>query len=135
MLLEESPEAFYRNFLDCRVRLLALPVPAGHPLVEFETPHGLIRAMDRGVPPAPSGNIEVVLHGVAHRAGRADVAPGFVPLGGGRYRLNGRVEKLGGAGWYCLRGPVPVVIFSWIALEADTGVWVDTEPPLFAFRP
>ncbi len=135
MLLEESPEAFYQRFADCRVSLLALPVPVGYPLIEFETPFGLLRAMDRGIPPAPSGTVEVVIHGVLHRAGRTEGRPGATALPGGRYRLNGRVEKLDGAGWYCLRVPVPVVIFSPIALPADTGIWVETEPPLFAFRP
>ena len=135
MPLEESPETFYQAHPGCRIELRALPVPAGYPLLELETPAGLLRAMDRGVPPAPRGPIEVLLHAVVHRFGPGQGVPELVPLPGGRYRIGGEVRRVLGEGRYCFLGPVPLLLLSEAPLPQGSPLWIESEPPLLAFRP
>ncbi len=135
MPLEDSPETFFQRFAPCRIELRSLPVPAGYPLLELETPEGLLRAMDRGAPPAPRGPVELVLHAVARRFGPAEGPPAIVALAGGRHRFVGRVQAALEEGWYCFSTAVPLVVYSATPLPPSTLLWVESEPPLFAYRP
>ncbi len=135
MALEEHPEGFYERFRDCAVRLTVLPAPDGHPLLELAGPEGLLYAFDRGAPPVPPGEQDVLLHGVA-RAFEPYRGPAYLrPLAGGGYRAAGQVQKDLGSGFYCFDAGVRLLIHAAADWRVGDELEVELAPPLMGFRP
>ncbi len=134
MTYEESPEAFAERFGDHAVGVELLPQPLGYPLLEAVTPAGILYPFDRGAPPAPTGQVDLVLHATVETFRYRQGASAARPLSGGRYLLNGRVRSELEPGFYLLDCGVPLVLASEEPLESGMDIEVTTEPPLMAFR-
>jgi hypothetical protein len=63
--LEESPETFFARFQAHAVEVHLFPEPWGSPLLEVGVGGFILYAFDRGAPPAPTGRVRALLHGVA----------------------------------------------------------------------
>lgn len=134
MAYEESPEVFAERFAEHAVGVELLPQPFGYPLLEAVTPAGVLYPFDRGAPPAPTGQVELVLHATVETFKYRQGTPGVRELPGGRYRLRGRVRRELEPGFYLMDCGVPLVLASEEPLEAGMDIEVTTEPPLMAFR-
>ena len=64
----ESPEAFFERFRDLAVEAYLYPVPWSFPLLLAKTEAGFLYAMDRGAPPAPTGKVRALFHGLVQEA-------------------------------------------------------------------
>jgi len=128
--IEESPEAFYQRFQAHALEVYLFPEPWGSPLVEVLCGEQVVYAFDRGAPPAPTGRVKALLHGVVREAKPLEGAP-FLRREGPTYRLGGRARALGD-GFYLLEAPVPVLVHGEAPLpeEAEALLW----PPLMLFR-
>ncbi len=134
MAYEESPEYFAEHFADHAVNVELLPYPFGYPLLEAITPVGVLYPFDRCAPPAPTGQVELVLHASVESFRYRRHAPGIEELSGGRYRLKGRVQAELEPGFYLMDCGLPLVLASEKPLEEGMDIEVTTEPPLMAFR-
>ncbi|ETN89304.1 hypothetical protein AN926_05095 [Thermus scotoductus] len=128
--IEESPESFFARFRTYAVEAHLFPEPWGSPVLEAMVQGQILYAFDRGAPPAPTGVVPVLLHGVVRRAKPLEGAA-FLEREGASYRLGGRTTPLG-EGFYLLQAPVPVVVHAEVPLpeEAEVLLW----PPLMLFR-
>ncbi len=130
MALEESPETFFHRFQDHALEVHLFPEPWGSPLLEVLVRGQVVYAFDRGAPPAPSGRVRALLHGLVREARPLSQDP-FLEREGPAYRLGGRARPLG-EGFYLLEGPIPLLVHSETPLpeRAEVHLW----PPLMLFR-
>lgn len=128
--IEESPESFLDRFCAYTVEAYLFPEPWGNPLLEALVQGQVVYAFDRGTPPAPTGLVRVLLHGVVREAKPLE-GEVFLEREGASYRMGGRATPLG-EGFYLLEGPVRVVVHSHLPLAE--GVQVLLWPPLMLFR-
>ncbi|WP_038047331.1 hypothetical protein [Thermus caliditerrae] len=128
--LEENPEAFYARFQAHALHAHLFPEPWGSPVLEVLVQGHILYAFDRGAPPAPTGPVRILLHGVAREVKPLEREP-FVERQGSAYRLGGPFHPLG-EGFYLLESPVPVVVHADQPLpeRAEVLLW----PPLMLFR-
>lgn len=128
--IEESPEAFFERFRDLAVEAYLYPVPWGFPLLLAKTEAGFLYAMDRGTPPAPTGKVRALFHGLVQEA-----LPYRKPLlrrEGPRYRVAGEVRPLG-EGFYGVELPgLPLLVHSEAPLPERAELLLF--PPLMLFR-
>jgi hypothetical protein len=129
-VLEESPESFFARFQAHALEAHLLPEPWGSPLLEVLAAGQVVWAFDRGAPPAPTGRVRVLLHGVVREA-RPWAGEPFLEREGASYRLGGRATPLG-EGFYLLETTLPVVVHAETSLPE--GVAVLLWPPLMLFR-
>lgn len=130
--VEDSPEAFYERFVDHSFEAELLPVPFGSPVIELLTPHGMLLAFDRGLPPGPSGIQRILLHGEVEQVTYGEVQLGFERQPQGRVLLRAMVVRGLGQGHFLLDLGFPVVVYG--ALEPGREASVLLKPPLMAFR-
>ncbi|WP_117238292.1 hypothetical protein [Thermus sediminis] len=130
MVLEESPEAFFARFQAYALEVHLFPEPWGSPLLEVLVAGQLVYAFDRGAPPAPTGRVRALLHGLVREARPLEGDP-FLERKGPVYRLGGRARPLG-EGFYLLEGPIPLLVHGETPLpeRAEVLLW----PPLMLFR-
>jgi len=128
--IEESPETFFARFRAYTVEAHLFPEPWGSPVLEAMVQGQILYAFDRGAPPAPTGVVPMLLHGVVRQAKPLE-GEAFLKREGASYRLGGRTIPLG-EGFYLLQAPVPVVVYAEVPLpeEAEVLLW----PPLMLFR-
>ncbi|MFN4072934.1 MAG: hypothetical protein ACK4G4_05900 [Thermus sp.] len=128
--IEESPETFFARFRAHAVEAHLFPEPWGSPVLEVMVRGQMLYAFDRGAPPAPTGVVQVLLHGVVRQA-KPLKGEGFLGREGASYRLGGKATPLG-EGFYLLEAPVPVLVYAEVPLpeEAEVLLW----PPLMLFR-
>lgn len=94
MALEDSPESFWERFSPYAQTWPVSPEPLGSPLLEVLTPWGPLFAFDR-TPTLFSGEEALlIVHGQVERWEPASEAPTVEHLGGGRYKVVGRVEEV-----------------------------------------
>lgn len=128
--IEESPESFLERFSQHLEEVFLFPEPWGSPLLEVKTPAGVVYAFDRGAPPAPSGPVRALLHGVAEAVGPWE-GEAFLRREGPRYRLGGRATPLG-EGFYLLEAGIRVVVY-WEGPMPERAEAL-LIPPLMLFR-
>ncbi|GGM96656.1 hypothetical protein GCM10007092_07860 [Thermus composti] len=128
--LEESPEAFFARFQAYALEVHLFPEPWGSPLLEVGVAGQIVYAFDRGAPPAPTGPVRGLLHGVVREAGPWE-GEAFLRREGAGYRLGGRVRPLG-EGFYLLEEPFPLLLHAETPLPPRA--WVRLWPPLMLFR-
>mgnify|MGYP001139995906 FL=1 len=128
--LEESPEAFFARFQAHALEVHLFPEPWGSPLLEVGVGGVILHAFDRGAPPAPTGRVRALLHGVVREA-RPLKGAAFLEAEGPSYRLGGGTRPLG-EGFYLLEEPVPLLLYSETPLPERAEVWL--HPPLMLFR-
>lgn len=128
--IEESPESFLDRFHAYMVEAYLFPEPWGSPVLEALVQGQIVYAFDRGAPPAPTGGVPVLLHGMVRQAEPLR-REAFVEREGASYRIGGETTPLG-EGFYLLEGPLRVVVYSDIPLpkRAEVLLW----PPLMLFR-
>jgi len=128
--LEESPETFFARFQAHAVEVHLFPEPWGSPLLEVGVGGFILYAFDRGAPPAPTGRVRALLHGVAREV-KPWEGEAFLELMGPAYRIGGKARPLG-EGFYLLEEPIPLLLHSETPLpsRAQVHLW----PPLMLFR-
>lgn len=128
--IEESPKSFLDRFRAYMVEAYLFPEPWGSPVLEALVQDQMVYAFDRGTPPAPSGLVRVLLHGVVREAKSLE-GGAFLEREGASYRLGGRATPLG-EGFYLLEGPIRLLVHSHLPLteQAEVRLW----PPLMLLR-
>jgi hypothetical protein len=130
--IEDSPDTFYERFVDHTFEAELLPVHFGSPVLEVLTPHGVLVAFDRGLPPGPNGLHRILLHGELEQVTYSEVQMGFEQQPQGRVLLKAMVVRGLGQGHFLVDLGFPVVVFG--ALEPGREANLLLKPPLMAFR-
>lgn len=103
VVLEDSPESFWERFSYHAQTWPVGPEPLGSPLLEVLTPWGPLFAFDR-TPTLFSGEEALlIVHGQVEDWEPTSDAPAIEYLGGGRYKVTGRVEEVLDAQYFVLR--------------------------------
>lgn len=137
--LEDSPEAFWERFSVWAVLVVVYAQPTFSPLIEVQSPVGMVYVFDRGLSPLPTGEVQMLLHGQVD-TWQVGVGPGRLShLGGGRYEAVGQVKQGLGGPFFVLEivrdsASLPLLIASPSGLELGQTVQVQLRPPLMAFR-
>ncbi len=134
MTVEESPEEFSELFAEYATRVDLLPLPVGYPLLEALTPIGVVLAMDRCAPPAPTGQADVIFHAVCESFSVRGGDKLYRPLPRGASLLRGRVVKALSDVHYLFDVGVHFVLGSYEPLEAGLPLEIRAAAPLMAFR-
>ncbi|MER3451472.1 MAG: hypothetical protein C4300_04915 [Thermus sp.] len=135
--IEESPETFFDRFRALAVEAHLYPAPWGFPLLLAKaTPSQrgpsealFLYALDRGPPPAPTGRVQALFHGLVQ-----EVFPyqrDLLHREGSRYRAAGRIRALE-EGFYVVEVGLPLLVHSETPLPEKAELLLF--PPLMLFR-
>ncbi|KIQ55370.1 hypothetical protein [Meiothermus taiwanensis] len=139
--LEDSPESFWERFAQYAQTWPVSPEPLGSPVLEVLTPWGVLYLFDRGITPFFGGEASLLIHGQVVHWEAASEAPAIEHLGGGRYKVRGRVEALLDNRYFLLglagagqENRLHLVLAGSRLPELGTPIQAHLAPPLMAFR-
>ncbi|GEM84503.1 MAG: hypothetical protein KatS3mg074_053 [Meiothermus sp.] len=142
MVLEESPEYFWERFSQYAQTWPVSPEPLGSPLLEVLTPLGPLFAFDRTVVPFSGDETPLIFHGQVEHWEATQNTNALQHLGGGRYRMTGRVEAVLDATFFVLQvpgqgGEIALQLVLAAPNPPGVGSWITVQlnPPLMVFRP
>lgn len=140
-ILEDSPESFWERFSQYAQIWPVSPEPLGSPVLEVLTPWGVLYVFDRSLTPFSGEKALLIIHGQVERWEVASEASAIEHLGGGRYRVQGRVEAVLDSRYFLLdlagaqqEGRLHLVLASSRLPELGTPIQAHLASPLMAFR-
>ncbi|WP_297560396.1 hypothetical protein [Meiothermus sp.] len=139
--LEDSPESFWERFSNYAQTWPVSPEPMGSPLLEVLTPWGPLFVFDRTLTPFSGEEALFIVHGQALHWEPTSDAPSVEHLGGGRYKVTGRVEKVLDAHYFVLElddasneKNLQIVLAAANSPSPGMLIKVHLAPPLMVFR-
>lgn len=140
-VLEDSPESFWERFSQYAQIWPVSPEPLGSPVLEVLTPWGVLYVFDRSLTPFAGEKALLIIHGQVERWEVVSGIPAIEHLGGGRYRVQGRVEAVLDSRYFLLglaeaqqEGRLHLVLASSRLPELGAPIQAQLASPLMAFR-
>lgn len=139
IVLEDTPEAFWEQFAGLATPVTLYPQPLFSPLIEVQSPIGVLYAFDRGLSPLPPGAIQLLFHAQLESWQPAEGQGRLSHTGSGCYEAVGQVKQALGGPFYLLEiardanNALPILVAA-SGLETGQIIQAQLRPPLMVFR-